>query len=250
VPVILESNVITEAVTNRLSFQRLCPVCRNEITYHNKRAFNRAEKLQHICRGCVATTANYVWRNKCKTFKKDLIGDRFGKLVVLNKQGRRGNNTIWLCQCDCGNTKIVSRNYLTNGKSIKSCGCAILQNLHNAAWKGYGEISGSYWKVIRAGARSRKLSFEITIESAWEKFLSQGRKCAFTGIGLNFVNHYCKDCVQQTASLDRIDSSKGYVSGNIQWVHKRINIMKMQLLPDDFIFWCSAVSDKDRADNA
>ena len=33
----------------------------------------------------------------------------------------------------------------------------------------------------------------------------------------------------KTASLDRIDSSKGYTEDNIQWVHKDVNQMKMDL---------------------
>jgi hypothetical protein len=45
-----------------------------------------------------------------------------------------------------------------------------------------------------------------------------------------------------TASLDRIDSSKGYVEGNVQWVHKRINIMKNDLSDSEFIEWCRVVS--------
>ena len=35
---------------------------------------------------------------------KNLIGQRFGKLVVIEDSGKRYNkNVIWLCKCDCGN---------------------------------------------------------------------------------------------------------------------------------------------------
>jgi hypothetical protein len=44
-----------------------------------------------------------------------------------------------------------------------------------------------------------------------------------------------------TASLDRINSSLGYVEGNCQWVHKVINTMKMALSQDEFIYYCSLV---------
>ena len=37
-----------------------------------------------------------------------------------------------------------------------------------------------------------------------------------------------------TASLDRIDSKKGYTIDNIQWVHKDVNKMKMDLQEEDF----------------
>jgi len=45
-----------------------------------------------------------------------------------------------------------------------------------------------------------------------------------------------------TASLDRIDSSKGYVRGNIQWVHIAINFMKHSLPEEEFIRWCCLVA--------
>ena len=44
-----------------------------------------------------------------------------------------------------------------------------------------------------------------------------------------------------TASLDRIDSSKGYIKGNVQWVHKEFNKMKLDLLDKEFIDICKLV---------
>ena len=54
---------------------------------------------------------------------KNLIGQRFGKLVVLKDSGKRVNkNVVWLCQCDCGNLYQARSNHLQDGH-IKSCGC-------------------------------------------------------------------------------------------------------------------------------
>jgi len=54
---------------------------------------------------------------------KDLAGQRFGKLYVLNRapSGPRWQ-TRWNCICDCGNTKVMQASNITTGKS-KSCGC-------------------------------------------------------------------------------------------------------------------------------
>lgn len=35
--------------------------------------------------------------------KIDLTGKRYGHLTVLKENGKRGNNILWLCRCDCGN---------------------------------------------------------------------------------------------------------------------------------------------------
>lgn len=45
-----------------------------------------------------------------------------------------------------------------------------------------------------------------------------------------------------TASLDRIDSTKGYVVGNVQRVHKSVNMMKQSLPNHIFIDWCQKIA--------
>jgi hypothetical protein len=49
-----------------------------------------------------------------------VIGDRFGKLVVIELVAERKHHVT--VQCDCGITKEVRRYDVANG-SIKSCGC-------------------------------------------------------------------------------------------------------------------------------
>lgn len=54
---------------------------------------------------------------------KDLIGQRFGKLVVLDLLPERKNQRVmWKCQCDCGGMTIASTHDLKNGSRV-SCGC-------------------------------------------------------------------------------------------------------------------------------
>ena len=45
-----------------------------------------------------------------------------------------------------------------------------------------------------------------------------------------------------TASVDRIDSSGGYVESNVQWVHKDVNKMKMDIPQNQFIEYCKIIS--------
>ena len=54
---------------------------------------------------------------------KDLTGQKFGRLTVLNKTDKRKNgHVVWHCQCDCGNEIDVPSRYLTTGYTL-SCGC-------------------------------------------------------------------------------------------------------------------------------
>lgn len=57
----------------------------------------------------------------------DITDQRFGRLVALTRSGYKesaGQKQItWLCQCDCGTSKIILGSSLRSGQS-KSCGCA------------------------------------------------------------------------------------------------------------------------------
>ena len=54
---------------------------------------------------------------------KDLTGQRFGKLVVLKRNGSsKEQRTLWLCRCDCGCEKTIVGNSLLMHK-VMSCGC-------------------------------------------------------------------------------------------------------------------------------
>lgn len=54
---------------------------------------------------------------------KDLTGKRIGKLVILGPHPKRTSYNMirWICQCDCGNKKLITTSNL--GRNTKSCGC-------------------------------------------------------------------------------------------------------------------------------
>jgi hypothetical protein len=176
---------------------------------------------------------------------KDLTGKTFYDLTVKSRAGaNRQGNATWLCECSCGKEKVYSGDHLTRKKSpVKSCGCKMVRSgPRHSQWKGYGEISGNWFynHVLRErkqGDRTR-VPVTITIEYAWELFLKQGRKCALSGIELDIE----RTAKYNTASIDRIDSSKGYEPGNVQWVHKHINFMKRTYSQEYFIEMCSKVA--------
>lgn len=58
----------------------------------------------------------------------DLTGQKFNRLLVLEKTESKHNKTRWICQCDCGNTTIVNSQQLKSAE-IKSCGCYNLEKL-------------------------------------------------------------------------------------------------------------------------
>lgn len=198
----------------------------------------------------------------------DLTGQRFSRLLVLKQAEQRlYNRTTWTCLCDCGNTKDIVGTNLVRGYS-KSCGCFRIevqselgktigtQKLHRAMrqrFTGHGGISGKHWDTLQRNAAKKNRVVAITIEQAWELFLSQNGKCALSGLPIWFRSHFeDKTHINTTASLDRIDSSKDYTLDNVQWVHKDVNTLKGPLPDSRLIELCRAITiyqDELKSDN-
>jgi len=160
----------------------------------------------------------------------------FGNLQVIGDDP--DHKIKWLCKCDCGNECSLFTSSLLKGQ--KGCWECRGKRISEKKWKGHGEISGEFWGKIQRSAARRSLEFDISIEYIWNLFVDQEKRCALTETPLIFAR--CKvDRSKITASLDRIDSTKGYVEGNVQWVHKTINYIKMDLDQNEFVEWCSKV---------
>jgi len=174
---------------------------------------------------------------------------------ILGDSGQRAvpsGNVLWKVQCTvCDRVLLLPYRYI---KKYKSCGCNRGDILSSSMRKslnrgGCGDIYATHWNMIKKNAISRGLSFNISVDFAWKLFLKQDRKCALTGIPLHFSTRcWSKD---SNASLDRVDSSKGYIKGNLQWVHKNVNMMKQQYSTELFLYLCKKVVDynKDTVDN-
>lgn len=118
----------------------------------------------------------------------------------------------------CSNTKI--------NKTISRKGS------DNAAWTGYKDVPGKVFSRLKNGAKHRNIEVTITIEDIYSQYIKQLKKCAFTGVPLEFG---------LDASVDRINSREGYHVWNIQIVHKTLNMMKKDMPNDLFISWCRMV---------
>ena len=90
--------------------------------------------------------------------------------------------------------------------------------------KDVGDLPHSYFIDLKKRAKKEGVPFTLTEEYLWLLFRQQHGRCALSESELTFSCHR-KNKTEQTASIDRIDSSKPYMQGNVQWVHK--DIVKM-----------------------
>jgi len=138
--------------------------------------------------------------------------------------------------CECGSIKLISVYTINKGTSTgcKECQNASYIGINNPNWLGGGFVSNSLFGRIKRNAKTRNIVFNITIKDVEKLYTAQDGKCKLTNLPIGFKDH--------TASLDRIDSSLGYVKKNIQWVHKDINVMKNGYNLEYFVKLCKAVA--------
>jgi hypothetical protein len=123
------------------------------------------------------------------------------------------------------------------GKLCKKCSN---KKPENNCHKGYyrNVLRKSFAHKYRTNALIRRIDWDVSFDYLAELLIEQDFKCALTGWDIHAME------VNSPASLDRIDSSIGYVEGNLQWVNSKVNMMKQQYSQDDFIKVCLAVADK------
>lgn len=154
----------------------------------------------------------------------DLSGKRFGRLKALyrSKDAIQGNRprSAWMCQCDCGVTKIIVGDHLKSGL-IKSCGCLRKETLRNIAFK-HGLANHplhSIWRGMRqrcgliSGANENMLRHysHVSICKEWAYFFEP------------FFNWAIKAGWRKELGIDRINTLGDYTPANCRFVTQKVN---------------------------
>jgi dCMP deaminase len=197
-----------------------------------------SSNLRHVGRGTKSCGCKKL-TNKKYNFT-DLTNKKFGQLLVIKllKEKTKTRGCYWECLCDCGEIIKLASNSLTSGNNIT---CGKLKNHYkndlDPRYNFFKEIPRSHLNQIKQNAIKRNYEYSVTPEYLWNLFIKQNRKCQLTGENIEFTKNRnsSKFSKETTASLDRIDSSRGYIEGNVQWLHKNVNIMKNTLNNNDFI---------------
>lgn len=111
--------------------------CSTECTwrYNNPRRFLHSRTCKTCGKNFTGFKEQQYCSRKCVSLlphpsrRRDITGQRFGRLVAIKSEARRGKRngregafTWWLCQCDCGREKWIILSSIVAGHS-KSCGC-------------------------------------------------------------------------------------------------------------------------------
>lgn len=176
------------------------------------------------------------------------IGQNYGGWKVIEKLQIPSSNKSYKfnvtkfkvrCQSCYDTTRVMPATIIVNEK-VKQCRYCGFKNREQYNKKDVGEISLGYYNRIKHDAITRKLEFVVSQEFIWQLYQKQLGECALTGESIEFGSTY--NSKDRTASLDRIDSSKGYTESNVQWIHRNVNQMKWNFKQENFLQTCIQIA--------
>lgn len=169
-----------------------------------------------------------------------------GKLVNSNDISELNEKGRWLSEfkCDCGKICYLRQSDVISGKR-KSCGHGNTSFEYKKMKSSFGEDYGYrvLHKKFEHNAKKRNILFTITIEDIKHMFIEQKGLCYYSGSLIKMPNNFIDIYEPDIASIDRTDSSKGYITDNVRLVHKSVNMMKQNLSEESFISYCKLIAD-------
>lgn len=149
----------------------------------------------------------------------DLTGQVFDRLTCVRKVGRDNQKrSLWLCNCECGNTTTVVHASLSGGNT-KSCGCLQKDSMrkrlteHSFSIDENGRTPRLYsiWRNMKQRCSNPNASRYknyggrgITVCNEWLDYI-------------NFHNWAMNNGYDHLLTLDRKDNNKGYEPANCRW---------------------------------
>lgn len=200
-----------------------CVACQRSDSNGNPvdRRSDRHPIKEKICKNCECpmTRRNQRVRLYCSHSCANAAEASGGKIIVKKQ---------------CG----VCQNEFRGKPAEKYCSSSCKRLAHN---KNQSTFTRYFSDLLRQKGRREA---GLTLEFLQNKAQDQNYRCAISGLDLTWQRGSGK--ILTNASIDRIDSNKGYEPDNVQLVCHAVNIMKLDMSQDVFLDWCVLIAKTNR----
>lgn len=182
--------------------------------------------------------------------KISLVGQKFGRLRVLEDAGVNNGRTYSKCLCDCGNIVVVQNKKLRSGNT-KSCGCykkdlisalgkrtgsKNIKKAHEVAWENNKKHKMSNSRLYRIWHGMKQRCYNANSNN-YNYYGGKGIKVCddwFNDFN-NFMNWALSAGYNDNLTIDRVDVFKDYCPENCRWITKEENSGRVTR---GYRYWC------------
>ena len=172
---------------------------------------------------------------------------KYNQLTIL-EEVKHKKRWMFKTQCDCGKIEIKRKDWVISGRTTSCKSCASKRTAKRYPppinFQGVGGLSKTHYSSIKHNALRRNISFDVSLEFLWRLFEKQNGLCALTQLPITLLPLIKNSNVNWdviSASVDRIDSTKGYTEDNVWWVHKEVNRLKNNYSVEELVSWCKLI---------